>query len=99
MQIQIKMKEEGTEMLSNKREVLDEQKKLREDENEELEKTCKAKEEAAKKRLIAKLQRDKNPEVKDLIAKEESQNEANEDFKNKFRMETEKTNTLLDELI
>ena len=98
-QIQIKMREDGTEMLQEKRELLDEQKKQKEEENEDLEKQSKAKEEAAKKRHIAKLQRDKNPEVKDLNAKEEEQTEANEDFRNKFRNETEKTSKLLDELI
>ena len=86
-------------MLQEKRELLDEQKKQKEEENEDLDKQWRAKEEAAKKRLIAKLQRDKNPEVKELIAKEEEQTEANEDFRNKFRVETEKTTTLLDELI
>ena len=59
----------------------------------------KAKEEANLKRLLAKLQRDKNPEIKDLIAKEESQMEINEDFSNKFREEREKHDTLLDELV
>lgn len=48
--------------------------------------------------MLAKLQRDKNPEVKDLIAKEESQQELNEDLNNKFREEFEKHNHLLDEL-
>jgi len=48
--------------------------------------------------LLAKLQRDKNPEIKDLIAKEEAQQEANEDLNNKFREEYEKNNYLLDEL-
>ena len=71
LQIQIKMREDGTEMLQEKRELLDEQKKQKEEENEDLDKQWRAKEEAAKKRLIAKLQRDKNPEVKELIAKEE----------------------------
>ena len=59
----------------------------------------KAKEEANLKRLLAKLQRDKNPEIKDLIAKEESQLEINEDFSNKFREEREKHDGLLDELV
>jgi len=48
--------------------------------------------------LLAKLQRDKNPEIKDLIAKEEAQQELNEDLNNKFREEYEKNNYLLDEL-
>ena len=48
--------------------------------------------------MLAKLQRDKNPEIKDLIAKEEAQQELNEDLNNKFREEFEKHNHLLDEL-
>jgi|TARA_B110000285_G_scaffold214589_1_gene260116 hypothetical protein len=34
-----------------------------------------------------------------LIAKEEAQNDVNEDFSNKFRVEKEKHDTLLDELV
>ena len=45
---------------------------------------------------MAKLQRDRNPEIKDLIQKEENQQELNEDFNNKFREETEKHDELLD---
>jgi uncharacterized protein involved in exopolysaccharide biosynthesis len=48
---------------------------------------------------LAKLQRDKNPEIKDLIAKEEAQSDVNEDFASKFRVEKEKHDTLLDELV
>ena len=59
----------------------------------------KAKEEANLKRLIAKIQRDKNPDIKDLIAKEEAQRESNEDFSNKFREEKEKLDTLIDDTV
>ena len=55
------------------KEKLDDAKKRTDEANEELEKQLRAKEEANHKRLLAKLQRDKNPEIKDLIAKEEAQ--------------------------
>ena len=48
---------------------------------------------------MAKLQRDRNPEIKDLIQKEENQQELNEDFNNKFREETEKHDELLEQLV
>lgn len=99
LSIKIKELEDGTEFLQERKEELDEQKKATDEQNEELEKQLKAKEEANQKRLIAKLQRDKNPEIKDLIAKEEQQTENNEDFNNKFREEKEKLDQLQDELV
>jgi uncharacterized protein involved in exopolysaccharide biosynthesis len=99
LNIKIKEMADGTEYLQEKKESLDHDKKTRDEENEELEKQLKAKEEANLKRLLAKLQRDKNPEIKDLIAKEEAQSDVNEDFASKFRVEKEKHDTLLDELV
>lgn len=99
LNIKIKEMADGTEFLLNKKESLDMQKKETDASNEDLEKQLKAKEEANQKRLLAKLQRDKNPEIKDLISKEESQMEINEDFSNKFREEREKLDSLQDELI
>lgn len=99
LNIRIKEMADGTEYLQEKKDQLDHDKKTRDEENEELEKQLKAKEEANLKRLLAKLQRDKNPEIKDLIAKEEAQTDVNEDFSNKFRVEREKHDTLLDELV
>ena len=96
---QIKMMEDGTDYLQEKKELLDEQKKTQDESNEDLEKQVKAKEETNMKRLQAKLARDKNPVVKDLIAAEEQQVEANEDFQNKLRGEYAKHDTLTDELI
>lgn len=49
--------------------------------------------------MLAKLQRDRNPEIKELIQKEEAQQELNEDFNNKFREEKEKHDELLDQLV
>lgn len=73
LNIKIKEMADGTEYLQEKKEVLDAEKKETDERNEDLEKQLRAKEEANLKRLLAKLQRDKNPEIKDLIAKEESQ--------------------------
>lgn len=53
--------------MNDKKESLDSQKKTMDESNEDLEKQMKAKEEANQKRLIAKLQRDKNPAIKDLM--------------------------------
>jgi len=58
--------------LNNKKEELIESKKIAEVKNEELRKELAAKEEIAAKRLQAKLNRDKNVEVKELIAQEET---------------------------
>ncbi len=60
--------EDATEYLNNKKEELIESKKIAEIKNEELRKELAAKEEIAAKRLQAKLNRDKNVEVKELIA-------------------------------
>ena len=98
LSIKIKELEDATEYLLEKKEELDDAKKATDEANEELAKQLKAKEEANQKRLIAKLQRDKNPEIKELIIKEEQQQEANEDFSNKLRQEVEKHDQLLDEL-
>lgn len=51
------------------------------------------------KRLIAKIQRDKTPAIKDLMLKEEQQMEANDDFRIKTANESEKHVQLLDDLI
>ena len=91
--------EAATEFLQQTKEELDEQKKITDEQNEELEKSLKAKEEANQKRLIAKIQRDKNPEIKDLLQKEEAQIQSNDDFSNKFRGEKEKLDSLIDETI
>ncbi len=99
LNIKIKEMVDGTEYLQEKKEELDHTKKETDERNEDLEKQLKAKEEANLKRLLAKLQRDKNPEIKDLISKEEQQQEINEDFSNKFREEREKHDGLLDELV
>jgi hypothetical protein len=64
----VKELEDVTEYLNNKKEELMEARKLAEIKNEELREELAAKEEIAVKRLQAKLNRDKNIEVKELIA-------------------------------
>lgn len=68
LQIGVKELEDATEFLNNRKDELIEQKKQAEVKNEELRKELAAKEEIAAKRLQAKLNRDKNVEVKELIA-------------------------------
>ena len=97
--ILVKELETATEYYQEKKEELDEQKKTTDDANEDLEKQLKGKEEANQKRLLAKIGRDKNPDIKDLEQKIEAQSESNEDFSNKFREEKEKLDQLLDETV
>ena len=68
LQIQVKELEDATEFLTFKKDELIEAKRAAEIHNEELIKELNAKEEIAAKRLQAKLNRDKNAEVKELIA-------------------------------
>ena len=77
LNIQVKELEEATESLTCRKEALMEEKKQAEQRNEELRKELQAKEEIAVKRLQAKLARDKNVEVKELIAQEETATEHN----------------------
>jgi hypothetical protein len=67
--------------------------------NEDLERNLKAKEEANQKRLLARLQRDKNPHIKELISKMEKKNENTEEFSIKLRDETEKHDQIVDALV
>jgi len=71
-QIKVKELEDITEYLSQKKDELTEAKRLAEIKNEELKKEALSREDMAVKRLQAKLQRDKNIEVKELIAQEET---------------------------
>jgi len=72
LQIKVKELEDVTEYLNGKKEELLEQKKMAELKNEEIRKTLAAQEDLAAKRLQNKLNRDKNVEVKELIAQEET---------------------------
>ena len=68
LQIRVKEYEDVTEYLNAKKDDLLELKKIGEVKNEELKKLHLANEEINAKRLQAKLNRDKNVEVKELIA-------------------------------
>ena len=89
--------EDATEYLNEKKEELLEMKRLAEVRNEELLKELAVKEEIAGKRLQAKLNRDKNVEVKELIAQEETAVEHNTELGLKLEEEKKKYEGLLDE--
>jgi len=97
MQVQVKELEEVTEMLNAKKEELAEAKKVAEIKNEELKKEAATKEELAQKRIQTKLNRDKNIEVKELIAQEETAVQHNQELISKLDDEKKKYETLLDE--
>lgn len=89
--------EDTTEYLNSKKEELLEQKKMAEIKNDELRKELAAKEDIAAKRLQAKLNRDKNVEVKELIAQEETAIQHNQELIAKLDEEKKKYESLLDE--
>ena len=97
LQIQVKEFEDVTEYLNGKKDELLEAKKAAEIKNEELKKELAAKEEIAAKRLQAKLNRDKNVEVKELIAQEETAVAHNNELFAKLEEEKKKYEGLLDE--
>jgi len=97
LQIQVKELEDATEFLNDKKEELVEAKKAADVKNEDLRKELAAKEEIAAKRLQAKLNRDKNVEVKELIAQEETATQHNAELQAKLEEEKKKYETLLDE--
>lgn len=97
-QAQIQFHEEVAEILQKQKEDLQRQMKSTAEQNEQMEAQNKAKEEANQKRLIAKLLKDKNPHMKELIQKVEDNANNNEEFQKKLFEETEKHDTLLDEL-
>ena len=86
-----------TEYLNGKKDELQEQKKMAEIKNEELRKELAAREDMAAKRLQAKLNRDKNVEVKELIAQEETAAQHNQELLIKLDEEKKKFESLLDE--
>ena len=91
--------ENANEMLLDKKEQLDKDKKMTAETNEDLERNLNAKEEANLRRLLNKLQRDKNPHIKELIAKVEEKKTNTEEFSAKLRDETEKHDGLKDALV
>lgn len=97
LQIKVKELEDTTEYLNSKKDELIEQKKMAEIKNDELRKELAAKEDIAAKRLQAKLNRDKNVEVKELIAQEETAIQHNQELIAKLDEEKKKYESLLDE--
>lgn len=97
LQIKVKELEDVTEYLNSKKEELLEQKKMAELKNEEIRKTMIAQEDLAAKRLQNKLNRDKNVEVKELIAQEETAAQHNMELLAKLEEEKKKFEGLLDE--
>jgi hypothetical protein len=96
-QIKVKELEDITEYLSQKKDELTEAKRLAEIKNEELKKEALSREDMAIKRLQAKLQRDKNIEVKELIAQEETAKQHNHELAIKLDEEKKKHDDLLEE--
>lgn len=96
-QIKVKELEDITEYLSQKKDELSEAKRLAEIKHEELKKEALSREDMAIKRLQAKLQRDKNIEVKELIAQEETAKTHNHELAIKLDDEKKKHETLLEE--
>lgn len=97
LNISVKELEDATEYLNDKKEELINSKQTAEIKNEELKKELSAKEEIAAKRLQAKLNRDKNADVKELIAHEETAIQHNEELALKLAEEIKKFDGLLDE--
>lgn len=97
LNIQVKELEDDTDFLNEKKDELNEQRKGAEIKNEELKKELSAKEEIAAKRLQAKLNRDKNADVKELIAQEETAMQHNTELTTKLHEEMKKFDGLLDE--
>lgn len=87
LQIQVKELEDATETLTDKKEELQEVKKQAEIRNDDLKKELDAKQQAAENRLKAKINRDKNAEVKELIAQEETAKQHNEELQQKLKEE------------
>ena len=95
MQLTIDELETALETLEDKKTDLDKNKKELISSIDDLERQVKAKEEAALKRLVAKLQRDKNPKIKELIQKFEDCTQANEETSHHLKEEIEKHDKFL----
>ncbi len=97
LNIGVKELEDATEYLNEKKDELINTKQTCEIKNEELKKELAAKEEINAKRLQAKLNRDKNADVKELIAHEETAIQHNEELALKLSEEIKKFDGLLDD--
>lgn len=84
-----------TNFLLDQKDKLDDMKKATDEANDDLAKQVRIREETAQKRIINKLNKDRNPEIKDLMLREDDQKNANEDFSAKHRNEKDKTDQLI----
>mmetsp|Transcript_35258 Transcript_35258/g.34263 ORF Transcript_35258/g.34263 Transcript_35258/m.34263 type:complete len:294 (+) Transcript_35258:767-1648(+) len=97
LNIQVKELEDATDYYNEKKDEAQEDKKIADMKNEELRKEMATKEEIAAKRLQAKLNRDKNADVKELIAQEETVMQHNVELAGQLAEEIKKFDTLQDE--
>ena len=98
MLIKVKVLEDANAFLEEKKEELEKEKRQTEESNEELVKKKQEKEDNYQKRLIAKITREKNQGIRELVQQEDNQGEQNEEFSRKFTEEYGKLDDLLDGL-
>lgn len=96
--IKVKCLEDANAFLEEKKEDLEKEKRQTEEANEELTKKKQEKEDNYQKRLIAKITREKNQVIRELVQKEDNQGDQNEEFSRKFTEENGKLDDLLDGL-
>ena len=99
LEVRVEELDVGTDLLAKQKENLDADKKSKMLAIEEMSRQQLAKEETNQKRIQAKLQKDKNPHMKELLQRVEDISESNEEFQKKLREEGEKYDALKDELI
>ena len=99
LEIHINILSETVEALKLKADDLAEEKKLAEMKHQELETQLQAQEEIAKKRLQAKLNREKSAEVKELIAAQEIAQGETEEIGNKLLTQKETYDNFLSDKI
>lgn len=94
----MKVLEDANAFLEEKKDELEKEKRQTEEGNEELVKKKQEKEDNYQKRLIAKITREKNQVIRELVQKEDNQGDQNEEFSRKFTEEYGKLDDLLDGL-
>jgi len=94
----VKVLEDANAFLEEKKDELEKEKRQTEEGNEELVKKKQEKEDNYQKRLIAKITREKNQVIRELVQKEDNQGDQNEEFSRKFTEEYGKLDDLLDGL-
>lgn len=97
--IEIQNLQDVTDSLNRRKEDLIGEKQDSEIKNEELRTQLKAQQDVAHKRLMAKLNRDKTQEIKELLIQQEALKEFNDNLTNKLTEEKEKFNKFSDEKI